>query len=118
MNSLYLPLALFAVGALVGLTMAARFFSGKMPPFIMPVLHGLFVVSGVVTLYLAIQAGGFSQYVTYALYLFLAAALGGLYLVSFHLRKKMPPNGVIVIHALVAVAGFVLLAAAAFGLIV
>jgi hypothetical protein len=56
--------------------------------------------------------------VTYALYLFLAAALGGLYLVSFHLRKKMPPKGVIVIHALVAVTGFVLLSAAAFGLIV
>jgi hypothetical protein len=117
MDSVYLPLGLFAVGALVGLIMAARFFSGKMPPMLMPMLHGLFVVSGVVTLYLAISAGGLSQYATYALYIFLAAAVGGLYLVSFHLRGKAPPNGVIVVHALVAAAGFVLLAATALGFI-
>ncbi len=117
MTSLYLPIGLFAVAALAGLIMAARLFAQKSPPMILPVLHGLFAVSGVVTLYLAIQAGGTSPYALYALILFLAAALGGLFLISFQLRKKFPPKSIIVVHALVAVGAFGLLAASTFGFI-
>ena len=47
--------------------------------------------------------------------LLVIAALGGFFLGSFHLRKQLPPKAVVVIHALVAVVGFLLLAAVAFG---
>ena len=42
--------------------------------------------------------------------LFVVAALGGLYLVSHHMRQKPLPNGVVVIHGLVAVIAFLVLA--------
>jgi hypothetical protein len=116
-SPLLLPLGLFAVAATAGLIMAARLFAQKAPPIILPVLHGLFAVSGVVTLFLAIQAGGLSQYALYALALFLAAALGGLFLISFQLRGKFPPRAIILVHALVAVSAFALLFASAFQLI-
>lgn len=38
--------------------------------------------------------------------LLLVAALGGFFLASFHLRQRLPPKAVVVIHAGVAVAGF------------
>jgi hypothetical protein len=46
--------------------------------------------------------------------LFVAAALGGLYLVSHHMRQKPLPNGVIVIHGLVAVVAFLVLLTAVY----
>ena len=49
--------------------------------------------------------------------LFLVAALGGFYLAAFHLRGQSGPKPVVVVHALAAVAGVVLLAGAAFSLI-
>jgi hypothetical protein len=42
------------------------------------------------------------------------AALGGFFLVSFHARNELPPKAVVAIHALVAVAGFLLLLGAVF----
>jgi hypothetical protein len=47
-----------------------------------------------------------------ALILLLVAALGGFYLLSFHLRKQKHPHAVIVVHALVAVIGFLTLVTA------
>ena len=52
-----------------------------------------------------------------ALLLLVIAALGGFYLASHHLRKHPGPKTVVVIHAGVAVVGFLLLANAAFGLV-
>jgi hypothetical protein len=46
-----------------------------------------------------------------------AAALGGLFLTSFHLRRKTQPKLGLVAHALAAVLGFALLAAVAFGVV-
>ena len=44
-----------------------------------------------------------------ALIILLVAALGGFYLLSFHIKKQQHPRAVIVIHALVAVIGFLTL---------
>ena len=49
--------------------------------------------------------------VAWALGLFVVAALGGFFLVSYHLRGQRLPSPVVVIHALVAVAAFLLLLA-------
>jgi FtsH-binding integral membrane protein len=39
----------------------------------------------------------------------LVAALGGFYLLTFHIKKQQHPRAVIVVHALVAVIGFLTL---------
>ena len=44
-----------------------------------------------------------------ALVLFVVAALGGFTLIAIHLRKKIIPAPIVLIHALVAVAAFVVL---------
>ena len=117
MEPLYLPLGLFALAALVGLYMATRIFSGAMPPWAAGVVHALLGASGLVVLALAYLNGGLAQMAVIALGVLVLAAIGGFFLGSFHLRKQVAPRPVVVIHALVAVTGFGLLAAAAFGLV-
>lgn len=114
---LVIALALFAVAALFGVYMLVRVFKGALPPWPAAILHGLFAATGLVLL----------LYVTFFAYtpapvivmaaavLLLTAALGGFALVSFHLRKQTPPSGLAVIHALLAVSGFLCLAVAVFG---
>jgi uncharacterized protein YneF (UPF0154 family) len=116
LETLYLPLGLFAVAAVAGLYMATRIFRGNMPPWAGGILHALFAASGLVVLALAWAKGGLAQTATIALGVLVLAAVGGFFLGSFHVRKQVAPKPVVVIHALVAVAGFALLAAAAFGL--
>lgn len=110
------PLALFAVAALFGVYMIVRVFRGALPPWPAAILHGLFAATGLVLLlYSAFLAGApHSMLVTVAAGLLLVAALGGFALVSFHLRKQAPPRALAGVHALVAVSGFLCLAAAVF----
>src|SRR5262249_35009203 len=53
---------------------------------------------------------------TIAAGLLVIAALGGFAVVSFHLRKRVPPRALAAVHAIVAVAGFLCVVAAALGL--
>ena len=106
---------LIALGAVVGLYMAVQHFKGRTPPKAgVAILHGLLAVSGVIVLLLGVWDIGFGTVHTWALLLFGAAALGGLYLVSHHMRQRPLPNGVIVIHGLVAVIAFLVLLTAVF----
>jgi len=110
-----LSILLFAVAALAGVTMAAMHFRGKTPPRpMLAVLHGLFAASGLVVLLLAVLKAGFGGAPGIALGLFVAAALGGFVLLSFHLKGRALPSGLVVGHGLLAVAGFVTLVAAEF----
>jgi hypothetical protein len=52
-----------------------------------------------------------------ALLVLLIAALGGFYLASIHARKVVAPKGVVIVHAAVAVVGFLLLVGGAFHVI-
>ena len=103
---------LFALGALGGLVMAVRSFQGQSLPVPLAVLHGLFGASGLVLLICGVLAGLGGGTARIALIVLLVAALGGFYLLSFHLRKAQHPRAVIVVHALVAVIGFLTLVAA------
>jgi hypothetical protein len=106
---------LFAAAAVIGLYMAVQHFRGRTPPTAgLAILHGLLAVTGVVFLLLGVLEIGFGTAHTWALVLFGAAALGGLYLVSHHMRQRPLPNGVIIIHALVAVVAFLILLTAVF----
>jgi hypothetical protein len=100
---------LFALGALGGLVMAMRAFRGEAIPVPLAIGHGLLGAAGLVLLVIGVLAGTAGQTATIALVLLLVAALGGFYLLSFHLRKQQHPRAVIVIHALVAVIGFLTL---------
>jgi glucose uptake protein GlcU len=106
---------LIALGAVVGLTMAVQHFKGRTPPKAgVAILHGLLAGTGVILLLLGARDLGFATPHTWALVLFVIAALGGLYLVSFHMRQKPLPNAVIVVHGLVAVVAFLVLLTAVY----
>jgi hypothetical protein len=111
---LLIAVGLFAVSAVVGLTLAVMHFKKKDLPLPVALLHGLFGAAGLVTVLLFVLQGGASPKAAIALVLFAAAAVGGFYLFSFHLRKKNLPSTVVVIHALVAVTAFAILLAATF----
>ena len=110
-----LSILLFAIAAVAGLTMAIMHFRKATPPLpVLAVLHGGFAASGLIVLLLALIKVGMQGAPAIALGLLLVAALGGFGLLSFHLRGRALPSGLVVGHALLAVAGFVTLLAAEF----
>lgn len=114
MQGLYLPVGIFAATAVVGLYMATRVLSGKLAPWAAGLVHAALGATGLVVLGLAWLNGGMAQFAVIALGVLVIAALGGFFLGSFHFRKVVAPKPVVVIHAGVAVIGFVLLCVAAF----
>ena len=111
-------LILFAVAAVAGLTMAIMHFRGVSPPkTALAVLHGLFAASGLVVLLMALIKTGFGGTMGIALGLLVVAALGGFVLLSYHAKKQRLPSGLVVGHALIAVAGFLTLLLAEFAIL-
>lgn len=100
---------LFGLGALGGLYMAVRSFRGQSIPGPVAALHGVLVAAGLVLLLIGVLAGLGQGPARVALAILVLAALGGFFLLSYHLRKERHPKAVIVVHALVAVAGFLTL---------
>ncbi len=110
-------LALFAVAAVAGLTMAIMHFRGVSPPrTVIAALHGLFAAAGLVALLLTLIEAGFGGRPGIAFGLLAAAALGGFALLSSHVQGKRLPSGLVVGHGLLAVAGFVTLLLAQYAL--
>jgi hypothetical protein len=112
-------ITLFVLAAVFGIYMLLRVFGNALPPWSAAILHGLFAASGLlILLYAAFLAPTPQpQAVTIAAILLVAAALGGFVLVSFHLRKQVPPKALAAIHALAAVGGVGTLAASMLGVI-
>lgn len=106
---------LFAIAALGGAAMAVLHFRGRAaPPALLAALHGILAASGLVVLLLAVLRSGAGGTPAVALGLFVLAALGGFGLLSFHLRQRRLPNGLVLGHGLLAVVAFLLLLYAAF----
>ena len=106
---------LFAAAAVLGLFMAVQHFRGRTPPPAeLAILHGVVAVCGVVALLIGVREMGTGTAHTWALGLFIVAALGGLYLARNHMRQKPLPNGVVIIHGLVAVVAFLVLLTAVY----
>ncbi len=104
----------FAIGALGGVVLAVHVLRNKLAPWALSVLHAVLGATGLVLLILLLMNGG-AGLLGWALALFLVAALGGFWLASRHAKKELPPKGVVVAHALLAVSGFVLLLAVFLG---
>jgi hypothetical protein len=107
---------IFAIGALGGLILASSVLRGKFAPWSLSLLHAALGAAGLILVLLTILQGAAGA-ITTAFVIFLIAALGGFYLASLHLRKNIPPKAVVVIHAALAVTGFVILAGNGFNLI-
>lgn len=109
-------LCIFAIAALGGLVLAASVLRGRLAPWAISVLHALLGASGLVLLVVVVLQGSAAGRVTAALGLLVLAALGGFYLASIHLRKKVAPKGVVFLHAGVAMVGFLTLLSAVLGI--
>ncbi|MDA8109349.1 MAG: hypothetical protein M0015_12050 [Betaproteobacteria bacterium] len=108
---------LFALAALGGLALAALHFRAgarERPPTALAVVHGLAAAAALVLLIIGVlgPAAGGSGLPVIALVLFVVAALGGAYMfLGKHLRGQPLPGTVVVLHGLLAVAGFLVLLA-------
>jgi hypothetical protein len=95
--------------------MAVNHFRGRTPPkAVHAVLHGALAVIGAVVALLGVHDMGYRGLHAWALVLFAIAAAGGLFLAGQHMSQVRLSSGVVVIHALVAVTGFLVLLAAVF----
>lgn len=106
---IYLPIILFAIAAVGGLTLVTMKFSGKDLPWALIIGHGLFAAAGLVALIAYVVQNSTPALVNTALVLFLIVAVGGFILFSFQVRKKALPNALILIHGGAAVVSFLLL---------
>ena len=106
---------LLAIAALGGLVMAGMRFAGKPhPPSSLAMLHGFLAAAAVTLLLYAAFTVGLPSLAVGALILFLIAAAGGVVLNQNYHWKNIPlPKWLVVVHAVVAVIGFLLLLAAA-----
>lgn len=111
----YAALIVFAIGATLGATvLAPRVLRGRFAPWPVSVIHALFGATGLVLLAMLVIEGFARQRTAGALVLFGMAACGGFFLASYHVRRKLPPGVIVVVHAGMAVLAFLTLLSIAF----
>ncbi len=103
---------LFLLAAVGGLVMAVGVFRGTKPPTALAAGHGLLAATALVLVLWVFLTTEVPAAVGIGLGILVLAALGGFYLLSFHLRDKPHPKAVVIIHAAVAVIGVGALVAA------
>ena len=96
---------LFAIAAVLGLTVAIALLRKKETSKPVAFAHGAVGALGLVLLLLHALAHP-NQMLSLALGLFVVAALGGFFLLANDLRRKPGPAFLIVVHAVVAVIAF------------
>jgi hypothetical protein len=115
-SMLQVAAGLFAIAAAGGLVMAAiRLLGARNPPAWLSMLHGLLAAAGVTLVAYAAALGGVPTPGGWALLLFVVAAAGGAAMnLLWQWRQRPLPVGLMIGHAALAVAGFLLLCIAAF----
>jgi len=101
-----LALAIAAVG---GLILAAHMLRGKYAPLALSLLHGLFGATGLVLVVAMLAQGSAPQRVWVGLLLLAVAAVRGILLASSRPRKQVPRKAAVLLHAGLAVTGFLTL---------
>jgi len=99
-------LVVLAIAAVGGLVLAAHVLRARPAPWALSVLHALLGATGLALLVVMLVQGAGGQRLLAGFALLLLAALGGFFLASFHLRKRLPPKGIVIAHAGLAVVGF------------
>jgi hypothetical protein len=110
----YIPVLFFGIAAIGGLTLVTMKNKGKGLPMPLAMGHGLMAAAGLVALIIIVAGDTSNMILNISLACFVAAALGGFTLFSFHVRKKPMPGVLIPVHGIGAVIAFVLLAIAVF----
>jgi hypothetical protein len=107
---------LLAISAVGGATMAVIRFGGKPhPPAWLAMLHGFLSAAAVTLLLYASFTVGLPALANLALVLFLVAAAGGAFMnLNYHWKLLPLPKWLIIVHAAIAVIGFLLLLTAVF----
>lgn len=111
MSTLYFSIALFALGAIIGMYLLTLVLQKKETPKFVALIHGAFVV---IALILLIIYNSQNPGLIEAIVLFVVAALGGLILITRDLTGKPLPKWLAIGHGLIAVAGFIFLLVSAF----
>ena len=106
-------LIVFAIAALGGLILASNVLRGRLAPWALSILHALLGASGLLLLVAQVVQGSPAGRVVGALGLLVVAALGGFYLAGLHAKKTVAPKSVVLLHAGLAVTGFLVLLSAA-----
>lgn len=110
---IYAAVGLFAVAAIFGVLNFKDVMAKKEIPRWIVYSHGLCAATGLVLLIVyAVQSP--AHYPMVSIILFATAALGGFYMFFRDMSKKEIPISIASIHALLAVAGFVMLLLFAF----
>jgi len=105
---IYLAIALFAVSAVLGLTILVKWLTKKDASKGVIYSHGIVAAVALVLLIVyAVQNPG--NFPKISIILFVVAALGGFYMFLRDLKKKTSPMAIAFTHALLAVGGFVAL---------
>lgn len=105
---------LLAIAAAGGLLLAGiRFAGNRQPPTALAMLHGFLAAAAVTLLLYATFTVGLPGMARLALVLFLVAAGGGVILnLNYHWKQLPLPKWLIIVHAIAAIVGFLLLLAA------
>ncbi len=103
---LIIVLAIATVG---GVVLAMKVFSGQLASWPLSIIHALLGATGLIMLIMMVLEGSGGSRLTAAFGLLVVAALGGFYLASIHVKGNIAPKNVVLIHAGVAVAGFLTL---------
>ena len=108
---------LLVITAAGGLVMAGIAFKGnQQPPTWLAMLHGFLGAAALTLLLYAAATVGLPGMALTALVLLLVAAAGGVVLnLKYHWKQLPLPRGLVIVHAVAAVAGFLLLLAATWG---
>ena len=107
---------LLTLGIFGGIAMAAARFRGMpRPPIWLAMLHGLAAASALTLLLFASLTIGLATIVNVALTLFLLAAIGGIIMnLNYHWKLRPLPVWLVLVHAAIAVSGYLLLLASVF----
>lgn len=103
---------IFAITAVLGLTIAVPLLQGKPTPKPAVALHGIAAAAGLITLILFAVNNASAPIAS--LVIFIIAAIGGFILLTNDLKKKPGPKALVIIHAGAAVIAFLLLLIFAF----
>jgi RsiW-degrading membrane proteinase PrsW (M82 family) len=106
---LFLATGLFVLAALGGLFLLTRILTNKPVPEKVAMIHGSVAVMGLLLLVAYMVFTGTSPQLNTSATVLIFAALGGLTMLGFGLKKKSIPKIIAVIHPLVALTGLALL---------
>lgn len=105
----YAVVGLFALSAVVGLVLAVKHLKGETVSIPAALFHGAAGAAGLVLYILAALRAGITPLTGLSLGLFVAAALGGFVLFTFHVKGRPLPKALLAVHALAAVSAFLML---------